>query len=202
MLVASASVLAAQAGTPPQRPVPPMGAGGQPAVVRPGRRGGQMGRMTMPDSARRQQMQARMGNMLKQRFGFSDAQATKFSETNQKFAERARLLGEQDRDVRMALRDEMLRADSARPSQLSALLDTQATVRRQRADVVDAREKELASYLTPLQRAKLSNARGAMRGRGGMRDGHSRMRAGMRPGMGGRGGMIGMQQHPTVPPQP
>lgn len=172
MIAAGASVLAAQTETPPRRPAP--GVAGQPTP----------------------QMQARMGDMLKQRFGFNDSQIAKFEETNRKFGERARLIGEQDRDIRMAIRDEMLRPDSARASQLSALLDKQAAVRRQRADLMDAREKELASFLTPLQRAKLTNERGAMRG--AMRDRmHGRTRGGMHPGMlegmrgtrGPRGGM-------------
>jgi hypothetical protein len=196
MVAASASVLAAQAGTQPTRPAPPVGAGGQPTVMQPrgrGGRGGQMARMPMPDSARRKEMQARMGGMLKQRFGFSDAQVTKFGETNKKFAERARLIGEQDRDVRMAIREVMLRPDSARSSQLSALLDKQTAVRHERAELADSRDKELATFLRPLQRAKLSNARGEMRGRG-MGGGHHWMRSGMRPGMGGVGGMRG--RHP------
>ncbi len=170
MIAAGASVLAAQTGTQPRRPAP--GVAGQPTP----------------------RMQARMGDMLKQRFGFNDSQVAKFDETNRKFGERARLIGEQDRDVRMAIREEMLRPDSARSSQLNALLDKQAAVRRQRADLADAREKELASFLTPLQRAKLSNERGAMRGamRDRMRDrmrGH--MRGGMHPGM--MEGMHGMR---------
>jgi hypothetical protein len=179
MIAVSASVLVAQAGTQPKRPEPPAGSGGQ------------MARMAMPDSMRRREMQARMGDMLKQRFGFTDAQATRFVEANKTFAERARLIGEQDRDVRMAIREEMLRPDSARSSQLSALLDKQSAVRRQRAELADTREKELASFLTPLQRAKLSNARGAMRERDGMGGGHQGMRGGMRHRMQGMQGMQG-----------
>lgn len=194
MIAASATVLAAQAGTQPKRPAPPTGAGGQPTAVRPGGHDGQMARMPMSDSVHRKEVQAHMGDMLKQRFGFSDAQVTTFSATNMKFAERARLIGEQDRDVRMAIREEMLRPDSARSSQLSTLLDKQSALRHQRSELADAREKELASFLTPLQRAKLSNAHGAMRGRGGMGGEHPGMRGGMRHRMGGMGGMGGMQR--------
>lgn len=223
MIAASASVLAAQAGTQPRRPAPPAGGAGQPTVMQPGRGDRQMDRRQLPDSLRRKQMQGRMGDLLKQRFGLSDAQVTKFGETNKKFAERARLIGEQDRDLRMAMRDEMLRPDSARSSLLSALLDKQAAVRRQRAELADARDKELASFLTPLQRAKLSNARGAMRNRGGMGGGQQGMRGmrrpdgmngqmgpgmrrmrrdGMQQGAPGMQGMQGMQGPPRSPDLP
>ncbi len=195
MIAAGASVLAAQTGTQPgtqsKRPAPPTVAGGR------------MAHMPMPDSVRRNQMKEHMGDMLKQQFGFSDAQATRFAETDKTFAERARLIGEQDRDVRMAIREEMLRPDSARSSQLSALLDKQSAVRHQRTELADAREKELTSFLTPLQRAKLSNARGAMRERGGMRGGmrggHQGMRGGMH-GMHGPQGIPGMEGMPGGAP--
>jgi hypothetical protein len=207
IIAASASVLAAQAGTQAKHPAPPQGAGGQPTAVQPGGHGGQMARMPMPDSVHRTEMQAHLAEMLKQRFGFSDAQVTTFAETNNKFADRTRLIGEQDRDVRMAIRDEMLRSDSARVSQLGMLLDKQTAIRHQRTELADARERELASYLTPLQRAKLSNARGAMRGGmgggrhgmhghegpGGMRPGAPGMRRGRRPGGDG-------YEAPALPP--
>ena len=202
MIAASASVLAAQAGPQSKRPGPPQGAAGQPTAVHPDGHGGQMARMPMPDSVHRKEMQAHMGEMLKLRFGFSEAQVTTFTETNKKFTERERLIGEQDRDVRMAIRDELLRPDSARSSQLSTLLDKQTAVRRQRAELADAREKDLASYLTPLQRAKLSNARGEMRGgMGGVRHG---MHGGMQPGAPGmhRGHRPGGDRNgaPPLPP--
>ncbi len=140
---------------------------------------------------RRTDMQARMRDGLKQRFGLTDAQVAKFEETNKRFGEKHRLLQDQERDIRMALREEQL-SDKPRDAKLNELLDKQIATRRQAVDLGEQREKELAGFLTPQQRVKLTAARGAMKGRrggpGGPGGRMAKMR-GMRAGQGmGRGG--------------
>lgn len=101
-----------------------------------------------------QQVQQRIGQVTKQQLGLNDAQMAKLQETNRKFDERRRLVVDQERDVRMSLRDEMLRPDSARQTQVAALLDRVIKTQRQRVDIQEQEQKELAGFLTPLQRAK------------------------------------------------
>jgi hypothetical protein len=155
-----------------------------------------------------QQVRERIAQVTKQRLGVTDAQMTKLQETNRKYDEKRRILVDQERDVRMSLRDEMLRPDSARQGQVAALLDRVIKTQRQRVDIQEAEQKELAGFLTPLQRAKyfaleqqvrqrVNQMRQAQQqGRGG------RMGRGMgQPMMQQQGGGRGRGVQPPPPPQ-
>lgn len=138
-----------------------------------------------------QQVRQRLGQVMKNRLGLNDEQMNKLQETNRKFDERRRILVDQERDIRMSLRDEMLRPDSGRQPQVSALLERMVKAQRQRVDVLEQEQAELGKFLTPLQRAKyfaaeelvrqqMQNMRQQQMGRGAGRGG---------PGMGPGGGM-------------
>ena len=157
-----------------------------------------------------QQVRERIAQVTKERLGATDQQMAKLQETNKKFDEKRRLVVDQERDVRMSLRDEMLRPDSARQGQVAALLDRVTKTQRQRVDLQEQEQKELAGFLTPLQRAKyfaleqqvrqrVNQMRQArMQGRGGrMGRGQGQAMPMMQPGR-GRGGR-GVQ--PPPPPQ-
>ena len=198
VLAAIPMIASAQSGSPPQPP--PQGSGGQ--------QGGDVG----PDrAALEQQVRARLGQMMKRRMGLTDAQMSKLQETNRKFDEKRRLLVDQERDVRMSLRDEMLNPDSSRSAQVSGLLDRVVRVQRQRVDLLEQEQKELSGFLTPMQRAKYYGAEEQMRRRiQNMRQhqGQARMQ-GPRPPS-GRGGQMrdgfgrGTPGNgpPASPPQP
>ena len=197
MLAAIPMLATAQGGSPP--PPPPQGSGGQ-----------QSGAMETDRAALEQQVKARLGQMMKKQMGLTDAQMAKLQETNRKFDEKRRLLVDQERDVRMSLRDEMLSPDSSRSSQVSGLLDRVIRVQRQRVDLLEQEQKELSGFLTPLQRAKYYGAEEQMRRRmQNMRQqqGQARMQGPRQPGARGgqmRGGFgRGPGNGPPVnPPQP
>ena len=98
-------------------------------------------------------VQQRLAQVVQQRLGLTDAQMTKLEETNRRFSEKRGVLVDQERDIRMSLRDEMARPDSARQGQVSGLLDRMTKVQHQRADLLDEEQKELGTFMTPLQRA-------------------------------------------------
>jgi hypothetical protein len=169
------------------------------------------GDSTRPNRANlERQVRERIAQVTKERLGATDQQMAKLQETNKKFDEKRRVVVDQERDVRMSLRDEMLRPDSARQGQVAALLDRVIKTQRQRVDLQEQEQKELAGFLTPLQRAKyfaleqqvrqrVNQMRQApMQGRGGrMGRGQGRAMPMMQPGR-GRGGR-GVQ--PPPPPQ-
>jgi hypothetical protein len=157
-----------------------------------------------------QQVRERIAQVTKERLGATEQQMAKLQETNKKFDEKRRVVVDQERDVRMSLRDEMLRPDSARQGQVAALLDRVIKTQRQRVDLMEQEQKELSGFLTPLQRAKyfaleqqvrqrVNQMRQAqMQGRGGrMGRGQGQAMPMMQPGR-GRGGR-GVQ--PPPPPQ-
>jgi hypothetical protein len=139
-----------------------------------------------------QLVRERMAQVTRQRLDATDDQMAKLQATNLKFDEQRRILVAQERDIRMSLRDEMLRTDSTHQGHISALMDRLIKTQRQRADIQDAEQKELSNYLTPLQRAKyfaleqqirqrVTQMRQIQQGRGG------RLGRGGKPG-GGRAG--------------
>lgn len=178
MTMAGSGVLWAQAGAPPGG-VPQGGA--QP-------RAGAAQRGAGPNRAQlEQRVRDRLGAVMKQRLGLTDQQLTKLQESNRRFEERRRALADQERDVRMSLRDEVIRGDTTRQSQVSALIDRMMKTQRDRVDLMEQEQKELAGFLTPMQRVKYFGAAEAVRGR--MQQMRQQRGAGqqqnrMRPGMG------------------
>lgn len=164
---------------------------------RPGRRGA-MQQQPRPDSARpnraalEAQVRQRFAQMLRNRLGLTDAQMQKVSEINTKYAGRRRTLLEQERDIRMSLREEIVAGDSTRQRQVSDLLDRMMKAQRQRIDVMEAEQHELAGVLTPLQRAQYIGMEEQIRQRvEGMRGQGGRMGPGGPPGPNGDGAQQG-----------
>jgi len=157
---------------------------------------GQAARMkrAQPDRAQlEQQIRNRIANQLKNGLKLSDDQFAKLQATNKRFEEKRRLLLEQERDARMSMRDLMITGDTTNQAKVSAALDKMMQIQRQRFDLVEQEQKELAGYLTPMQRARFMGMQEQMRrrmddmraqamGRRGMAG--PGMGAGMGPGMG------------------
>lgn len=106
-----------------------------------------------------QRMWMRMQNVL----GLNDAQMAKVRDINQRFAQRNQLLFQQERDIRMSINDERIAADSTRQSQMADLLARMLKAQRQRIDLMEEEQKELATVLTPLQRANYMGIQEQMR---------------------------------------
>jgi hypothetical protein len=62
-------------------------------------------------------------------------------------------LREQERDTRQALRQQTMLGDRADQQQVAALLDRMLTLQRQRLTTVENEQRDLAKFLTPVQRA-------------------------------------------------
>jgi periplasmic protein CpxP/Spy len=111
----------------------------------------------MDRDALQRRFQERFGAMIKERLQLSDSQVVRLQATNRRFEEQRRLLIQQERDVRMSLRDELLGEAQGRPNQerIGSLLDRAIGVQRQRVELLEAEQRELARFLNPTQRAKL-----------------------------------------------
>lgn len=159
-----------------------------------------------------QQIRNRIATQLKNQLKLSDDQFTKMQATNKRFEEKRRLLVEQERDARMSMRDLMLAGDTTNQAKVSGALDKMMQVQRQRFELVEQEQKELAGYLTPMQRARYLGMQEQMRRRidefraqagrrgaagpgAGMTPG---MGQGMGPGIGGAGVRPGAGQRPAI----
>ena len=162
-----------------------------------------------PPSAVRDSLEARvrqrMGEVVRRQLGLNNDQVRKLGETNRRFDVQRRELLTRERDVRMDLRDEMESGDTTRQAQVARLLDQMLVVQRQRFEQLEAEQKELGTFLTPIQRAKYFAMEEQLRRRvmemreEGMRPqpgGGVRRPGGMQPG--GRPGVGGAQ--PGGPP--
>lgn len=101
-----------------------------------------------------QRVRERFAAVVQQRVGLSDEQMQKLRQTNQKFEAQRRTLVEQERDIRIGLRSEVLAGEKANQQRVSQLLDQMLRVQRSRVDLLEQEQRELAGFMTPVQRAR------------------------------------------------
>ena len=101
-----------------------------------------------------QQVRRTFWKVAKNRLGFTDEQMTKLEQSSQRFDQRRRLIGQDEKAARVALRTEILADSTANQANIAAALDRLQTVQRQRLELQVDEQKELAAFMTPLQRAK------------------------------------------------
>jgi hypothetical protein len=70
-----------------------------------------------------------------------------------------------EREIRRQLRSEMLAGDKANQDKVAQLLDQTMQLERQRLDLVQNEQQELAKFLSPVQRARLFGLQNEMRRR-------------------------------------
>jgi protein CpxP len=105
-------------------------------------------------AALEQQFRERTARLAQQRLGLTDAQLRKLEQTNARFAPQLRQLVAQERDIRRQLRQEMLAGNSANQQHVSELLDASIRLQKQRIAIVESEQRDLAGFLTPVQRAR------------------------------------------------
>lgn len=101
-----------------------------------------------------QQFRERTARLAKERLGLTDAQLQRLEQSNARFAPQLRQLAVQEREIRGQLTQEMRAGNSANQQHVSELLDASLRLQKQRIAVVEAEQKELAGFLTPVQRAR------------------------------------------------
>ena len=115
-------------------------------------------RQRRPDSAAQVQVDARMrqrlGTMVKERLGLDDAQAQRLAETSRRYEEQRRKLIMDERELRLQLRDEMGPGATPNQERVDRALTRMIALQRQRIDLLEREQKELAGFLTPVQRAR------------------------------------------------
>ena len=112
------------------------------------------------EPARRQQMERqlrqRLWQVTKQQVGLTDAQMTKLGATTQRFDARRRTVNQQERAERTLLRQQIQAGDKADQNRVAAALDRLIQLQRQRVDLQAEEQRELAGYMTPVQRARFA----------------------------------------------
>ena len=169
--------------------------------VAPGRQGAPPG-----DTAARRVLEhrfrQRFEQVLKQRLALSDSQLARVIEVNARLDAKRRALFTEERSVREDMRDAIKGGeDAASQGKVAQLIERAMRVQRARLELVETEQRELATFLTPLQRAKYLGLQEQFRrridemrrraagdsaddpfGGGPPRDGAKRRRGGERPG--------------------
>ena len=120
-------------------------------------------RQELPEGAqpnRNQQLQQQVRRSLwkvaKQRIGFSDDQMLRLERTSQRFDQQRRMLAQEERARRVAMRTEILADSDANQDNIAAALEQLHALQQRRLDLQAEEQKEFASFMTPLQRAKFT----------------------------------------------
>ena len=140
---------------------------------------------------------------VKKRLALSDDQMTRLMAVNQRLDAERRELFQQERAARMALRTELQAGDAANQARVGEVLDTLLRLQRRRLELVEREQRELAGFLTPVQRARYQAFVDFMQRRmDAMADGRGRgeARRGGDPGLPGAPGGMGRGGRRPPPP--
>jgi hypothetical protein len=112
-----------------------------------------------PSAAQRdsleERVRVRMAQMLRVQVGLSDEQIRRLQATNRRFEGQRRALFAQERQVRGELGRILEARDTTQDARLAVLLEQTIKLQRDRLDLLEAEQKELATFLTPTQRARV-----------------------------------------------
>ncbi|MEP6493624.1 MAG: hypothetical protein ABJF01_13145 [bacterium] len=139
---------------------PPAGAGRRQVVragIAQGQEGQQQGAANRP--ALERAVNQAVAKAVRRQLNLNDPQMESLKRVGQKFDVQRRTLLRDERATRQNLKAAM--TDSAGPDQprISQYIDQLTQVQHQRADLLAAEQKELSSFLTPMQRAQYLSLR-------------------------------------------
>lgn len=145
------------------------GLGARAGAVRINRRARQLEAEGKLQPNRTQQLQQQIRRSLwrvtKQRLAFSDEQMLRLERTSQRYDQQRRTLAQQEKAQRVALRTEMLADTAANQAAIAAALDEIHSVQVRRLELQADEQKELAAFMTPLQRATFTTLQEQVRRR-------------------------------------
>jgi protein CpxP len=110
-----------------------------------------------------QALQRRVLEVVQRTLGASDDQMRQLVEVNRKYEGERRALNQRDRAARQTIRAEVLRDSLADQNMVGRMLDELVDVQKQRLDVFGREQRDLARFLTPVQRAKYATLQEGLR---------------------------------------
>ena len=104
--------------------------------------------------AAERRFERRIGRVVQERLRLTDDQMRRLRAVNRGRAQQRQELFAHERDARVAVRREIMRGDSADQRRVAALIDELFTIQRARLELLQAEQRELAEFLSPVQRAR------------------------------------------------
>jgi len=140
-----------------------------------------------------QQFRERVIRLAQQRIGLSDAQMPQLEQSNARFGPQLNQLAAQERETRRQLRLEMTSPGEPNQQHVSDLIDRALQLQKQRIAIVEAEQKDLARFMTPVQRARYIALQQQFRRRAQELAGQN---GAQRGGMGLQRGRLGLKKRP------
>ena len=146
-------------------------------------------------AALERQVRQRIATVVKERLDLTDAQAQQLQEADGRSEQRRRDLMQREMRLRRDLRQQLSPGVAADQQRVASLLDQIMAVHRDRVAITEQEQRDLARFLTPVQRAMYLGLQGELRNRiEGMRQ--------RGEAMGRRGGVRPLPREQGRPPRP
>jgi protein CpxP len=110
-----------------------------------------------------QALQRRLVEIVQRTLGATDEQMRQLVDVNRRYQEERRALNQKDREARQTIRAEVLRDSLADQEKVARTLDDLVDVQRQRIEIFTREQRDLARFLTPVQRAKYATLQEGLR---------------------------------------
>jgi Spy/CpxP family protein refolding chaperone len=110
-----------------------------------------------------QALQRRVLEVVQRTLGATDEQMRQLVEVNRRYQGERRELNQRDRQARQTIRAEVLRDSLANQDLVARMLDQLVDVQRQRIEIFTREQRDLARFLTPVQRAKYATLQEGLR---------------------------------------
>jgi len=124
--------------------------------------------LTTSDSGRadlEDRVRQRFALVVKQRVGLSDEQMSRLQQVQQKYEQQRRPLALEERSTRLQLRGLVINESAADQKQVDLLLGKLVDIQKRRIQLLEAEQKDLSAFMTPVQRAKFMGMREQLRKR-------------------------------------
>ncbi len=119
---------------------------------------GELRRMQQPPDQSRSELQRQIrqgfARAVREKVGLTEEQMHRLQPVNRKYAQQRRELGDEERDLRLSLRREMLDTISPDQNKIAQYQSRLLELQRKRLDLQQAEQNELTTFMTPLQLAK------------------------------------------------
>jgi Spy/CpxP family protein refolding chaperone len=99
-------------------------------------------------------LRERTAEVVRRRLQLNDDQMARLATVNQQLDQQRMALVGEERQARIALRAELQAGNAANQQKVGTLLDQMLRLQRRRLDLIENEQRELAKFLTPVQRAK------------------------------------------------
>ena len=99
------------------------------------------------------------GGVVQRQLNLSSENFAKFQRVDRQFQQQRNQLQRGERQTRLALKAAMEDTGTVDQAKIAGYLNELTQAQRKRADLIDAEQKELSTFMTPLQRAKLQALR-------------------------------------------